>query len=285
LLAVAWFGGLYSGVIDTHCHLTFSDYAGRIDSVLDEAADLGVTGAISIATTTQDSLDTLRVAHEHEFVWCSVGVHPLYADKGPHDWSVLRAHASDPKCVAFGELGLDNHYDEPPKLIQRSVLGEQLATIESCWDEGLDLPIVIHCRKAFDDLIPILRSTKIDADRFVFHCFTGSSEEAKMVLDFGASISFTGVVTYSNAKEVAQAAKLVPADRIMVETDAPFLSPDPKRGKRPCMPGYARYTAEFLAMLRGVPFAEFHQQIDDNTERFFGIVAPRPSDQLLEPVL
>lgn len=253
--------------------------------MLDEAADLGVTGAISIATTTQDSLDTLRVAHEHEFVWCSVGVHPLYADKGPHDWSVLRAHASDPKCVAFGELGLDNHYDEPPKLIQRSVLGEQLATIESCWDEGLDLPIVIHCRKAFDDLIPILRSTKIDADRFVFHCFTGSSEEAKMVLDFGASISFTGVVTYSNAKEVAQAAKLVPADRIMVETDAPFLSPDPKRGKRPCMPGYARYTAEFLAMLRGVPFAEFHQQIDDNTERFFGIVAPRPSDQLLEPVL
>jgi len=279
------FEALYSVVIDTHCHLTFSDYAGRVDTVLDEASAMGVTGAISIATTTKDSIDTLRLANEHEFVWCSVGVHPLYADKGPHDWSVLREHASDPKCVAFGELGLDNHYDDPPKLIQRTVLAEQLAVIESCWDDGLKLPIVIHCRKAFADLIPILRSTKLDGDRFVFHCFTGTPEEATMVLDFGASISFTGVVTYSNAKEVAEAAKLVPSDRIMVETDAPFLSPDPMRGKRPCMPGYARYTAEYLAKIRGVSFPEFHQQIDDNTERFYGIRAPRPSAQILESVL
>ncbi len=284
-MAMGGIEALYSGVIDTHCHLTFSDYAGRIDQVLDDAAALGVTGAISIATTTQDSRDTLRVAHEHEFVWCSVGVHPLYADKGPHDWSVLREHASDPKCVAFGELGLDNHYDEPAKAVQHSVLAEQLAVIESCWDDGLGLPIVIHCRKAFDDLIPILRSTKLDGDRFVFHCFTGSVDEVKMVLDFGASVSFTGVVTYKNAKEVAEAAVLVPSDRILVETDAPFLSPDPMRGKRPCLPGYARYTAEFLAKIRGVAFAEFHEQIDDNTERFFGICAPKPSAQVLESVV
>jgi len=284
-MGVGWIEALYSGVIDTHCHLTFSDYAGRIDTVLEEAAALGVTGAISIATTTQDSVDTLLLSREHEFVWCTAGVHPLYADKGPHDWNVLSNHAKDPKCVAFGELGLDNHYDDPPKLIQRTVLAEQLAVIESCWDDGLKLPIVIHCRKAFADLIPILQSTKLDADRFVFHCFTGSPEEARMVLDFGASISFTGVVTYNNAKEVAEAAKLVPSDRIMVETDAPFLSPDPKRGKRPCMPGWARYTAEYLAKIRGVSFAEFHDQIDDNTERFFGIRAPKPSSLVLESVL
>jgi TatD DNase family protein len=276
---------LYSGVIDTHCHLTFPDYAGRIDEVLDEASALGVTGAISIATTTKDSLDTLRLAKEHEFVWCSVGVHPLYSDKGPHDWNVLRMHAKEPKCVAFGELGLDNHYDKPSKAIQHSVLAEQLSVIESCWDDGDMLPIVIHCRKAFDDLIPILKSSKLDADRFVFHCFTGTPEDVRKVLDFGASVSFTGVVTYSNAKEVAEAAVLVPSDRILVETDAPFLSPDPMRGKRPCLPGYARYTAEFLAKIRGVTFAEFHQQIDDNTERFFGICAPSPSDQVLESVL
>ncbi len=281
----AWIGALYSGVIDTHCHLTFPDYAGRIDQVLDEASALGVTGAISIATTTKDSHDTLRIAREHEHVWCTAGVHPLYADQGPHDWSVLREHAQDPKCVAFGELGLDNHYDDPPKSVQRSVLSEQLAVIESCWDDGLKLPIVIHCRKAFEDLIPILKSTTLDADRFVFHCFTGTPDDIRMVLDFGASVSFTGVVTYSNAKEVAQAAELVPSDRIMVETDAPFLSPDPMRGKRPCLPGYARYTAEFLAKIRGVPFAEFHAQIDDNTERFFGIRAPKPSAKTLESVL
>ncbi|MBO6512766.1 MAG: TatD family hydrolase [Phycisphaerales bacterium] len=272
-------------MIDTHCHLTFADYAGRIDQVIDEAAELGVTGAISIATTTQDSHDTLRLAREHDRVWCTAGVHPLYADKGPHDWSVLKQHAKHPKCVAFGELGLDNHYDHPPKDIQHTVLAEQLATIESCWDNGDALPIVIHCRKAFTDLLPILRSTKLDPDRFVFHCFTGTPDEARMVLDFGASISFTGVVTYSNAKEVAQAAKLVPSSRIMVETDAPFLSPDPMRGKRPCMPGYARYTAEFLAKIRGVSFAEFHQHIDENTHRFFGITAPSPDPQLLESIL
>ncbi len=276
---------LYSGVIDTHCHLTFSDYAGRIDQVLDEAAQFGVMGAISIATTTQDSHDTLRIAREHDQVWCTAGVHPLYADKGPHDWSVLKEHAKDPKCVAFGELGLDNHYDDPPKPIQHEVLADQLATIESCWDEGSKLPIVIHCRKAFEDLIPILRSSKLDPDRFVFHCFTGSPDEARMALDFGASISFTGVVTYNNAKEVAEAAKLVPSSRIMVETDAPFLSPDPMRGKRPCMPGYARYTAEYLAKIRGVPFAEFHQQIDENTQRFFGITPPKPSPELLESII
>lgn len=276
---------LYSVVIDTHCHLTFSDYAGRIDSVLDDAAQLGVMGAISIATTTKDSLDTLRIANEYERVWCTAGVHPLYADKGPHDWSVLKEHAKDPKCVAFGELGLDNHYDDPPKAIQHKVLADQLATIESCWDEGLKLPIVIHCRKAFVDLLPILRATKLDPDRFVFHCFTGTPDEARLVLDFGASISFTGVVTYNNAKEVAQAAKLVPSSRILVETDAPFLSPDPMRGKRPCMPGYARYTAEFLAKIRGVSFAQFHQQIDDNTQRFFGITPPQPSPELLESII
>jgi TatD DNase family protein len=276
---------LYSGVIDTHCHLTFPDYAGRVDAVLEEAASMGVMGAISIATTTKDSHDTLRIAHEHEYVWCTVGVHPLYSDQGPHDWEVLREHAKDPKCVAFGELGLDNHYDKPLKSIQHEVLAEQLSVIESCWDDGMKLPIVIHCRKAFDDLIPILKSAKLDPDRFVFHCFTGSPDDVRKVLDFGASVSFTGVVTYSNAKEVAEAAMLVPSDRILVETDAPFLSPDPMRGKRPCLPGYARYTAEFLAKIRGVSFAEFHERIDDNTERFFGIRAPSPSEQVLASVL
>ncbi|MFK7759685.1 MAG: TatD family hydrolase [Phycisphaerales bacterium] len=272
-------------MIDTHCHLTFSEYADRLDEVIEHAAGLGVMGMISIATTTQDSADTLRLAHQFEQVWCSVGVHPLYADKGPHDWSVLREHAKDPKCVAFGELGLDNHYDRPPKAVQHTVLAEQLAVIESCWSEGSKLPVVIHCREAFDDLIPILSASEIDADRFVFHCFTGTPDDARKVLDFGASISFTGVVTYKNASYVADAAKLVPSDRILVETDAPFLSPDPKRGVRPCLPGFARYTAEYIAKIRGVSFREFHAQIDANTERFFGIQPVSPSDGVLEDVL
>ncbi len=271
-------------MIDTHCHLTFPDYSGRIDEELELARSLGVTGAISIATTTVDSLDTLRLAQEHDNVYCTAGVHPLYAHEHPHDWDVLRAHTKEPKCVAFGELGLDHHHTSDHAKHQFKVLAEQLAVIESIADEGNALPIVIHCRKAFADLLPILRQSTLDRSRYVFHCFTGTEDEARDVLDFGAMISFTGVATYSNAKDVARAALLVPNDRIMVETDAPFLTPEPKRGERPCRIGYARYTAQHLAQLRDTPFPDFHRIIDDNTERFFGIRIPVEDESVLETI-
>lgn len=263
-------------VIDTHCHLTFPDFRGKIDEVLREAASAGVTGAITISTTTRDCLDALAVAKAHANVRCTAGVHPLYSHKGPHEWGNLLTVARDPKCVAWGELGLDNHYKEPGAAIQRAVLAEQLAFLESCrsggaaGEKGIDLPIVIHCREAFDDLIPILRQTAFDRSRFVFHCFTGTPQDARNVLDFGAMISFTGVVTYKNAPEVREAARLVPLDRIMVETDAPFLSPEPHRGKRPCRPAWVADTAHALAELRAEPWEVFHDAVNRNTERFFG---------------
>ncbi len=268
-------------MIDTHAHLTFPDYAGRIDEVLEQAASVGVTGIITIATTTVDAHDALRVACAYDHVWCTAGVHPLYSDQDPHDWNAIRAIAKHPKCVAWGELGLDNKHAKPVRSIQDSVLATHLAFIESCKADGIDLPIIIHCREAFDDILPVLRATTLDPSRFVFHCFTGNPDQARAVLDFGAMISFTGVVTYKNAKEVAESAQLVPADRIMVETDSPFLSPDPKRGTRPCVPAYARYTAEFIATIRSTPFERFHEQIDTNTQAFFGIRAPQPADEIL----
>jgi TatD DNase family protein len=259
-------------VIDTHCHLTFPDFAGRVDETLEHARSLGVDGCVTISTTVPDALAALTVAEQHERVWCSAGVHPLYADQGPHDWVQLRRLAESARCVAWGELGLDNHYDRPAREVQDRVLGEQLASIEGAhrsWGRGL--PIILHCREAFDELIPRLRQTRLDPSRFVFHCFTGGTDDVRKCLDFGAMVSFTGVVTYPNAPEVREAAGLVPRDRIMVETDAPFLSPVPHRGKRPCMPGYARHTAEALARLRGESWDEFHAAINDNTARFFGI--------------
>lgn len=268
-------------MIDTHAHLTFADFAGRLDETLAQAREAGVMGVITIACTTQDSHDQLRLAQEHEFVWCTAGVHPLYADKTPHDWDAIKRIAQHPKCVAWGELGLDNKHEHPPRAVQDPVLGEQLAFIESCKGDGIDLPIVIHCREAFDDLLPVLRATTLDPTRFVFHCFTGSPNDARKVLDFGAMISFTGVVSYKNAKEVAEAAKVVPADRILIETDAPFLSPDPKRGVWPCVPAYARYTAEFVARARDEEFASFHDQIDANTRAFFGIDFPAPPPEVI----
>lgn len=261
-------------MIDTHCHLVFPDFAGRLDQVLAEAARVGVCGAITIATSSHDAEAGMMLAEAHANVWFSVGVHPLYADREPHDWPLLKRLADHPKCLAWGELGLDNHHAKPPRSVQDRVLAEELAFIESCHDEGIRHPVVLHCRKAFDDLIPILRSTRLDPTRFVFHCFTGGPDEVRKALDLGAMVSFTGVVTYRNAREVAEAARIVPDDRIMVETDAPFLTPEPHRGTWPCEPRHVRDTAEFLAKIRGVASEEFRRQTDRNVERFFGIKAP-----------
>ena len=258
-------------VIDTHCHLTFPEFAGKTDATLAEAAEHGVTGCITIATTTPDAEACLRVAGAHPRVWCSAGVHPLYAAEGPHDWAQLERVARAERCVAFGELGLDNHYSDPPREVQHAVLGEQLAVIERLVDTGVHKPVIIHCREAFADLIPVLKRTRLQPGRFVFHCFTGSPADMRLVLDFGAWVSFTGVVTYRNAAEVREAVKLVPAERIMVETDAPFLAPEPRRSERPCKPWMVSLTAQKLADVRGVEFAAFHERLNENTAAFFGI--------------
>jgi TatD DNase family protein len=160
--------------------------------------------------------------------------------------------------------------------VQRAVLAEQLSYIEGVRRGDLAVagkPVVLHCREAFDDLIPVLRASTLDPTRLVFHCFTGGPGDARKALDLGAFISFTGVATYRNAAEVREAVRLVPSDRILAETDAPFLSPEPHRGVRPCEPWMASVTARSLAATRGVEFGAFHAQLNENTRRFFGIDA------------
>jgi TatD DNase family protein len=264
---------LLARVIDTHCHLTFPDFEGRVEETLQRAQEHGVMGAITISTTTHNALEALAVAKRYPNVWCTAGVHPSYSAEGPFDWNMLGPVIRDERCVAWGELGLDNHYKDPPRSLQDSVLSEQLAYIESVTKVGIVKPIVIHCREAFEDLLPVLKASRLDPSKMVFHCFTGTPLEARKVLDFGAWISFTGVVTYRNAADVQEAARLVPIDRIMVETDAPFLSPDPHRSKRPCEPWMASVTARKIAELRGLPWDAFHAAINGNTRRFFGIEA------------
>lgn len=260
-------------MIDTHCHLTFDQLADRVDDVLAAARASGVRGVITVSTTSEHCGAGLDLAHRHADVWCTAGVHPLYAAK-PRDWDEIRRVAEDPRCVAWGELGLDNHYDDPPRRLQDEVLAEQIALIETAADDGLEMPVVVHCREAFDELLSIFRVSRLDPARFVFHCFTGSLAEARAVLDFGAWISFTGIVTFGSAGEVAEAARLVPADRIMVETDAPFLTPAPHRKVWPNEPKYVVHTARFVADLRGVDPVEFERQLDANAERFFGVKLP-----------
>lgn len=260
-------------MIDTHCHLTFKQLSGDVEGVIDRAAAVGVRGMITVSVTPANCLASLDLAKRHANVWCTAGMHPLYADE-PRDWETIRRVAADERCVAFGELGLDNHYDKPPGDIQRAVLAEQLEMVGQAYADGIEKPIVLHCRDAFADLIPILRETGIDPGRFVFHCFTAGPDEARMALDFGAWISFTGVVTFKNAPEVGEAAKLVPEDRIMVETDAPYLAPAPHRKVWPNEPQYVVHTARHIADLRGADPAEFERTLDANAERFFGITLP-----------
>ena len=259
----------YAYMFDTHCHLTFDCFDGRVRQVLDDAAAAGVHGCITVSTTTSDLDQIIHLVEEHPEVWCSSGVHPLYSDT-PIDWEAMKKAAEHPRCLAWGELGLDNHYTKPDKSLQLSVLHEQLERIESWSNEGLRKPVIIHCREAYEELLPILDASSLPNDRFVFHCFTGDSSEVKRVLEFGAWVSFTGIVTFKNAEGVALASDLVPIDRLMVETDSPFLAPEPHLAVRPNEPQYVPFVARFLAERRGIDFEKFETIMDENAQRFFG---------------
>ncbi len=255
-------------MIDTHCHLTYRDFAGRVDDVLFAARAAGVRGVITVGTTPGDCLAAQDLASRYDNVWFTAGIHPLSA-ADPRDWSVVRMTARHPRCVAWGELGLDNHYTDPPAAAQRTLLEEELDLIAS-WP-GAAKPIVVHSRDSLDDLLAVFQSAPFDGGRYVFHCFTGTPQEARRILDFGAWISFTGVVTFKNAAHVAEAARMVPADRLMVETDAPYLSPEPVRTMRPNEPRNVVHVARFLADLRGVAYEDLERQLDANAKRFFGL--------------
>jgi TatD DNase family protein len=263
---------------DTHCHLTFRELADRAGEVLDRAAAAGVRGVITVSTSSGNAEACLRLAEGDARVRCTSGIHPLHAAE-PVDWDVIRRCAESPRCVAWGELGRDRHYAEPAAELQERILHEHLAVIEAARADGIDKPVVVHCREAFDELVPVLRASSIPGDRFVFHCFTAGPDEARMVLDLGAMISFTGVLTFRGAPEVREAAALVPDDRIMVETDAPFLSPEPHRKVFPCEPAFVVHVAERLAEVRGVPLPELERTLDANAERFFGLGRPVLEEQ------
>ena len=260
-------------MFDTHCHLTFPDLFEEVEAVLQRAHDRGVRGAITIATGSHDAPKGLELARRFPQVWCTSGIHPHQALE-PADWDLIRKVAEDPKCVAWGELGLDWHYPDPPREAQVTCLQAHLDLIETARDEGLQKPIVVHCRKSLDDLLEIFTKRDLPPDQFVFHCFTGTPEEAATILEFGAWISFTGVVTFASAPEVAEAAKLVPLDRLMVETDSPFLSPEPVRKIRPNEPAHVALIARFLASLHDLEYEAFESIMDANAERFFNITMP-----------
>lgn len=257
-------------MIDTHCHLTFKPLLEQIDTVLARATDAGVDRMISVGTSPGDARAAQNLAQQFNNVYATVGVHPHYADRCADRGEVIetmRELAADPKVVALGEMGLDKHYPDPPIADQRRVFAWQL---EAAGD--LAKPIVIHNREATDDVLAMIRDSGLAGDRFVFHCFTGDDRELDAILEIGAMVSFTGIVTFANAKSLADSATRVPMDRLMIETDSPYLTPEPHRKVRPNEPCYVPWVARFLAQNRGVDEGKFVSTMDGNAERFFGLV-------------
>lgn len=255
---------------DTHAHLANSRLAGEIAPILERAAREGVTRIISIGSDTLDSAQNVELAAAHGPIFAAAGVHPTSIHEVPDDWlHRIRQLLDRPKVVALGEIGLD--YYHPPR--DQSPVADWRARQAHVFRLQLDLaleknlPVVIHQRNCAAEVLEVMRgyAGRLQA---VFHCFTGTPHEAEELIRLGFHLSFTGVITYPSAAELAACAARLPLDRIMVETDAPYLTPVPHRGTRN-EPAYVRHTAAFLAQARGISLEEFAEATTDTARRFF----------------
>jgi TatD DNase family protein len=258
-------------LIDSHCHLDFPDFARELDDVVGRARAAGVGRIVTISTRVRKLPDLLSIAECFPDVFCSVGTHPHYADEELDVTAPdLVAHARHPKVVAIGEAGLDYHYDNSPRAAQEQGFRTHIAAARET-----KLPLVIHARDADDDVARILEEeTGKGAFPAVLHCFTGGRDLAMRAVALGHFVSFTGILTFKNSGALRAIAAELPADRILVETDAPYLAPASKRGKRN-EPSYVVETAQVLAETRGVSADSIAQQ---TTENFFRLFSKVPRD-------
>jgi TatD DNase family protein len=251
-------------LIDAHCHLTYEPSAD-IDAVIQRSINAGVTGWITIGTDLADSKKAVELANKFENMFATVAIHPHHAKSADKQTiTQLKEFTKSKKVVAIGETGLDYHYEFSTPQQQRDSFLRHLEIAAE-----LNLPVVIHSREAFDETLKILESN--DAKKVVFHCFSGSAEQAKVVLDKGWYISLTGVVTFKNAEKTREVAKYIPIDRMMIETDSPYLSPEPMRKQKVNEPALLVHTAKFLAELKGMELDKFAEQVTATTKQFFGL--------------
>jgi TatD DNase family protein len=255
-------------LVDSHCHLDFPDFASELDAVVARAEAAGVGRIVTISTRVRRHAQVLAIAERFPNVTCSVGTHPHHAheelDITADD---LVARTSHPKVVAIGEAGLDYHYDNSPREAQEQGFRTHIAAARAT-----QLPLVIHTREADDDTARILEE-EMGKGPFpaVLHCYTGGPELARRAIALGHTISFTGIVTFKNSGNLREIAKSLPADRFLVETDAPYLAPMPYRGKRN-EPAYVIEVARVLAEARGISFEDICRQTTENFFRLFSKV-------------
>jgi TatD DNase family protein len=259
-------------LVDSHCHLDFPDFADALDDVVTRARAAGIGRIVTISTRVAKHDGLIAIAERFADVFCSVGTHPHNAhEELAVTAAELVARARHPKVVAIGEAGLDYHYDFSPRDAQERGFRTHIAAARET-----GLPLVIHAREADDDVARILEEeTGRGAFPAVLHCFTGGRDLAMRAIALGLSISFTGILTFKNSESLRKIAAELPADRILVETDAPYLAPGKFRGKRN-EPSYVAETAKALAQARGVTFDEIAGLTTDNFFRLFSKV-PRPA--------
>jgi TatD DNase family protein len=259
-------------LIDSHCHLDFAEFRDELDQVVARARAAGIGRIVTISTRVRRQGDLLAIAERFPDVFCSVGTHPHHAHE-ELDISAadIIVHTRHPKVVAIGEAGLDYHYDNSPRAAQEQGFRTHIAAARET-----GLPLVIHSRDADDDMAAILRE---EAGKGTFpavlHCFTGGRALAFTSIELGLYVSFTGILTFKKSDDLRALAAALPADRILVETDAPYLAPGKYRGRR-CEPAHVVETAKVLAAVRGVSPGDIARETTDNFFRLFRKVPPPP---------
>jgi len=251
----------WSGIFDTHSHYDDERFAELREPLLQELFEGGLAGIITCGCDISSSKSAIELAEKHEGIYAAVGFHPENLPESPEELQKLLPLLSHKKVVALGEIGLDYYWDIP-KAPQLELFEQQLAIANE-----QNLPVIVHDREAHGDTLEILKKHK---PRGVLHCFSGSVETAKEILNLGMYIGIGGVVTFKNARKTVELAEMLPADRILLETDCPYLAPVPMRGKL-CHSGLIRFTAEKIAEIRGTSAEDIISQTRQNAKILFGI--------------
>ena len=257
-------------LVDSHCHLDFPDFAEELDAVVERARAAGIGRMVTICTKITEFERVRAIAEQYDDIYCTVGIHPHEADSQPEiDTARLVEAARHPKVVGIGETGLDYYYDHSDREAQKHLFRLHIDVARE-----LQLPVIIHTRDAEDDTLAILKD-EMGKGAFpaLIHCFTASADFGQQVLDLGLSISISGIVTFKNARDLQEFAKAIPQDRLLVETDSPFLAPVPHRGKT-CEPGFVHDTATFLADLRGESLDSLAEYTTRNFYALFSKAVP-----------
>ena len=251
-------------IFDSHTHLNDTPYAGQEADYIQQAQELGVTEMAIVGSDTAMNAGAMRLAEQFANLYAIVGWHPESSkDYTPEAEDLLMKQLAAPKTVALGEIGLDYHWDTSPQDVQRVVFKRQLAIARE-----QHIPVSIHTRDAFEDTYAILREAHLEDFGGIMHSFTGDAEWAKKFLDLGMYVSYSGIVSFKNAPEEHESVQIIPEDRLLVETDAPYLTPVPYRGK-PNQPAYTRYVAEAVAKYREDTVEHIAAITSANTHRIF----------------